>query len=99
MRRILAHPDPLTTRIGERPMTMQSPAHAPVTLSDRGRLQQSDRSRQIELFDGVTPTLMPAWRDLPGETRDTLTGPIARPIPGDAPISSQAVSTDGGHDH
>ena len=59
-------------------MTMQSPAHPPVTLSDRGRLQQSDRSRQIELFDGVTPTQMPAWRQLPEETRRAVTGLMAR---------------------
>jgi len=57
MRRILAHPDPLTTRIGERPMS----------------IQQSDRAHQIDLFDGVTPTQTPAWRDLPEQTRDTLT--------------------------
>jgi hypothetical protein len=37
------------------------------TASDAGRtgLQQSDRSQQIDLFDGVTPTQTPAWRDPP----------------------------------
>ena len=78
-------------------MTMQS--HPPVTLSDRGRLQQSDRSRQIELFDGVTSTQMPAWRDLPEETRDTLTGLMARLILEHAQISSPALRTEAGHDH
>ena len=78
-------------------MTMQS--HPPVTLRDRGRLQQSDRSRQIELFDGVTPTQMPAWRDLPEETRDTLTGLMVRLILEHAQISSPALRTEAGHDH
>src|SRR5262249_60420649 len=73
MRCILAHPDPLTTRIEERPMTMQSPAHLAVTLSDRRRLRQSDHFGQIELFDGATPAQMPAWRDPPGETRGART--------------------------
>ena len=80
-------------------MTMQSPAHPPVTLSDRGRLQQSDRSRQIELFDGVMPTQTPAWRDLPEETRDTLTGLMVRLILEHAQISSPALRTEAGHDH
>jgi hypothetical protein len=38
-------------------------------LAERRRLQQSERSQQIDLFDGVTPTQTPAWRDLPEETR------------------------------
>src|SRR3979411_1325838 len=42
MRRILAHPDPLTTRIGERPMTMRSPVQPPAMLAERRRLQQSE---------------------------------------------------------
>ena len=42
--------------------------------ADRRRLQQSVRSQQIDLFDGVTPTQTPAWGDLLEETRDTLTG-------------------------
>ena len=76
-------------------MTMQS--HTPVTLRDRGRLQQSDRSH--DLFDGVTPTQTPAWRDLPEETRDTLTGLMARLILEHAQISSPALRTEAGHDH
>jgi hypothetical protein len=39
-RRILAHLDPLTTRIGERPMTMRSPVQPPAMLAERRRLQQ-----------------------------------------------------------
>ena len=78
-------------------MTMQS--HPPVTLRDRGRLQQSDRSRQIELFDGVTSTQMPAWRDLPEETRGALTGLMVRLILEHAQISSPALRKEAGHDH
>jgi Fe-S cluster assembly scaffold protein SufB len=64
-------------------------------LAERRRLQQSDRSQQIDLFDGVTPTQTPAWRDLPEETRDTLT----RLILEHAQISSPALRTEAGHDH
>ena len=95
MRRILAHPDPLTTRIGERPMTMRSPVQPPAMPAERRRLQQSDRCQQIDLFDSVTPTQTPAWQDLPEETRATLTGLMARLILEHAQISSAAV-TDGG---
>jgi hypothetical protein len=61
-------------------------------------IQQSDRSQQIDLFDGV-PTQTPAWRDLPEQTRDTLTGLMVRLILEHAQISSPAVQTEAGDDH
>jgi hypothetical protein len=62
-------------------------------------ISQSERSQQIDLFDGVTPTQTPAWRDLPEETRRTLTGLMARLILEHAQISSLALRTEAGHDH
>jgi hypothetical protein len=67
--------------------------------AERRRLQQSDCSQQIDLFDGVTPTQTPAWQDLPEETRDTLTGLMVRLILDHAQISSPALRTEAGHDH
>ena len=55
-------------------MTTRSPIQPPAMPAERRRLQQSVRSQQIDLFDGVTPTQTPAWGDLLEETRDTLTG-------------------------
>ena len=46
-------------------MTMRSPVQPPAMLAERRRLQQSDRSQQIDLFEGIMPTQTPAWRDLP----------------------------------
>jgi len=80
-------------------MTMRSPVLPPAMPAERRRLQQSDRSQQIDLFDGVTPTQTPAWRDLPEETRDTLTGLMVRLILEHAQISSPALRTEAGHDH
>ncbi|HEX4829269.1 MAG TPA: hypothetical protein VFV12_13645 [Xanthobacteraceae bacterium] len=80
-------------------MTMRSAIQAPAMSTERRRLQQSDRSQQIDLFDRVTPTQTPAWRDLPQETRDTLTGLMARLILEHARISSPALWTEAGHDH
>ena len=72
------------------------------TASDAGRTAKasaSDRSQQIDLFDGVTPAQTPAWRDLPEETRDTLTGLMARLILEHAQITSPAFRTEAGDDH
>jgi len=67
--------------------------------TEQRRVQQSDRSQQMDLFDGVTPTQMPIWGDLPEETRGTLTGLMARLILEHAQISSPALQTEAGHDH
>ena len=80
-------------------MTMRSPVQPPTMPAERRRLQQSDRSQQIDLFDGVTPAQTPAWRDLPEETRETLTGLLARLILEHARIGTRAVRTEAGHDH
>jgi hypothetical protein len=80
-------------------MTMRSPIQPPAMPAERRRLQQSDRCQQIDLFDGVTPMQTPAWRDLPADTRDTLTGLMVRLILEHAQISSPALRTEAGHDH
>jgi len=67
--------------------------------TERRRPQQSDRSQQIDLFDGATQTKTPTWRDLPEETRGTLTGLMARLILEHAQISSPAFRTEVGNDH
>ena len=79
-------------------MTLRSPVQ-PAMATERRRLQQSDRSQQIDLFDGVTPTQTPAWRDLPEETRGALTGLMVRLILEHAQISRPAFRTEDGHDH
>ena len=80
-------------------MTMQSPVQPPAMPAERRRLQQSNRCQQSDLFDSVMPTQTPAWRDLPEETRGTLTGLMARLILEHAQISSPALRTEAGHDH
>ena len=80
-------------------MTTRSPVGPPAMPAEWRRLQQSDRCQQMDLFDGVTPAQLPVWQDLPEETRDTLTGLMARLILEHAQISSPAVQTEAGDDH
>jgi hypothetical protein len=68
-------------------------------LAERRRLQQSDRSKQIDLFDGVMPTQTPAWQDLPEGTRATLTDLMTRLILEHALISCAPLRTEVSHDH
>ena len=82
-------------------MTMRSPVQPPAMPAERRRLQQeqNDRSQQIDLFDAGTSTQTPAWRELPEETRSTLTDLMVRLILEHARIGSPAVRTEDGHDH
>jgi hypothetical protein len=80
-------------------MTVRSSLQPPTMSAERRRLHQGDGSQQIDLFNGVTPTETPAWRDLPEETRSTLTGLMARLILEHAQVSSPALRTEGSHDH
>jgi hypothetical protein len=47
-------------------MTMRSPVQPPAMPAERRRLQQSDRSQQIDLFDGVMriPTKSPGHSEM-----------------------------------
>ena len=80
-------------------MTMRGPVGPPAMPAERRRLQQGDRCQQIDLFDGVTPAQIPVWQNLPEETRETLTGLMARLILEHVQISSPGVRTEGGYDH
>jgi len=80
-------------------MTMRKAVSPRAMPAERRRLQQSDRSQQSDLFDDVTSTQTPAWRDLPEETRDTLTGLMARLILEHAQIGRPALRGEAGHDH
>ena len=80
-------------------MTTRSPVGPPAMAAEWRRLQQSDRCQQMDLFDSVTPAQLPVWQDLPEETRDTLTGLMARLILEHAQISSPAARKEAGDDH
>ena len=80
-------------------MTMRSPVQPPAMLAERRRLQQSDRSQQIDLFEGIMPTQTPAWQDLPEGTRATLTDLMTRLILEHALISCAPLRTEVSHDH
>ena len=79
-------------------MTMRSPVQPPAMPAKR-KLRQRNRSQQIDLFVGGTPTRAPAWRDLPEEARGVLTALMARLILEHAQIGSEASPTEAGHDH
>ena len=76
-------------------MTMRSPVQPPAMPAERRRLQQSDRSQQIDLFDGVMPTQTPAWRGPAGGDAGYADRPDGAADPG-ARSDRQSGCTDGG---
>jgi hypothetical protein len=65
------------------------------TASDAGPTAKASAQRP----DGATPTQTPSWRDLPEETRDALTGMMARLTLEHAQIGSPVLRTEADHDH
>jgi hypothetical protein len=76
-------------------MTMRK---SPMPVAWRRRIRGSGGPRQIDLFDGATPTEMPAWRELPEETRRTLTSLFARLILEHAQAGRAALQEEAGDD-
>jgi len=66
----------------------------PAMPAARRRLQQSDRSQQSDLFDGITPMRMPTWGDL-RRRRGYADRPDGTADPG-ARSDQQTGLTDGG---
>jgi hypothetical protein len=79
-------------------MTMGRAGQTPAAAAERRRAWRNGRPRQIDLFDDVSPAVAPAWRELPEETRRTLTGLIARLILEYAEANGAARRTEGSDD-
>ena len=77
-------------------MTMGRSGQTPAPPAERRRAWRNGSPRQIDLFDDAAPA--PAWRELPEETRRTLTGLMARLILEYAQANGAARRTEGSDD-
>ena len=93
----LAHPEPLTTRIGERPMSRETAM--PGSGYRHGR--QPRPQQQMDLF-GSAPSNgtigAPAWPELPAEARAALTSLMAQLILEHAATTGTLPRKEVGHD-
>ena len=79
-------------------MTTWRSVQLPATPAVRRRPRRSGSPQQIDLFAGASLTEVPAWRELPEETRRALTGLVARLILEYAQANGAARRTEGGDD-
>ena len=79
-------------------MTMGTSGQPPAPPAERRRAWRNGSPRQIDLFDDASPAAAPAWRELPEETRRTLTGLIARLILEYAQANGAAPRPEGSDD-
>jgi len=80
---------------------MTTQISSPPTPAGRQRLRPSCGSRQIDLFGDTAaelPMKIPAWRELPEETRSILTSLLVRLILEHAQASSAVSHTEISHD-
>ncbi len=79
-------------------MTTWRSVQPPATPAERRRPRRSGSAQQIDLFAGASPTEMPAWRELPEETRGALTGLMVRLILEHAQANGTVWRTEAGDD-
>ena len=79
-------------------MTMRKSAPLPAILPKGRRLLENDAARQSDLFSEPSPTLMPAWRELPEEARRALTALMVRLMLEHTQADSVVVNREVGHD-
>lgn len=79
-------------------MTTWRPGQPPAPPAESRRPRRSGSPRQIDLFGGASSAEAPAWRDLPEETRGTLTGLMARLILEHAQANGEVWQTEASDD-
>lgn len=80
-------------------MTMRKSGQPPApSVERRRRARRKGSPRQIDLFAEASPAEAPAWRELPEETRNALTGLMTRLILEHARATGLVWRTEGGDD-
>ena len=79
-------------------MTTWRSVQPPATPTARRRPRRSGSPQQIDLFAGASLTEVPAWRELPEETRGALTSLMVRLILEHARANGAVWRTEAGDD-